>query len=155
MTDYTDERLAPDQRTLLEAHLKNCPACRNFAASMKETAGVFASVKPVSLDRDKIWQKIIDDIEQEKTPSMIYEPLRQVSILDKIFRAVKPSYVLVSAAIVIVITTFYFQRLPVETAKNQEKEDQVEYLVSVVDEVASLDESEGEGFGTSIEEYFL
>ena len=153
LTDYVDNELAPDKRTLLETHLMNCPACRNLASSIKETAGILADGKRVSLDRDKIWQKITAEIASEKSPSIIYEPRRQMSLLEKIFPVARPAVVGVGLVLLIVLTTFYFK--PVNTAKLQEQEEGIEYLAYTVDAIDTIDDVESDGFGTSIEEYFL
>ena len=154
LTDFSDNELSPDKQKMLETHLATCLACRNLAAGIKECSGVLSGAERISLDRDKIWQRIVAEIDAEKTSSVIYEPVRGVSVWEKLFAAVKPAYVLASLGLVILLTSFVVRRPPVVTVQLQEKEEEVQYLAYVIDQFAA-DESEGDNLGTSIEEYFL
>jgi len=152
LTDYTDNELTADKRRLVEMHLKDCLACRNFSLSVKETAGAVTNIQRVSLDQEKIWQQIRTEIDQEKSPSLIYKPRHRVSIWEKIF--LRPAYAGAGMALVVLLTIFYFHRLPGKMAKQQEKVEDIQYLSDVVKDLA-LDESEGDSSSSSLEEYFL
>lgn len=153
MTDYVDSELAPEKQKLLEAHLKDCPACRSLAVGLKESAEILAGSDRVVLDRERIWKKVMEGIGEKSAPSIIYEPLPRPSPTQSLLRRFKPALVFVSLVLVVLLSALYVQRRPIQTVNPQEQEEEIEYLAYVVDSVE--DDPDGDGFGTSLEDYFL
>src|SRR5262245_45979686 len=127
LTDYADGQLGPEKQQLLDSHLRDCIACRNLAASIKESSGTLSNLPRIALDREKIWQKISAEIGNVKAPSIVYEPDRRVSILNKLFPRLKPAFVGMSLVFLNLTAIIYAQYKRVETANLKEKEEEVLY----------------------------
>lgn len=49
MTDYLEDALAPADRTRLEAHLEDCPHCREYLAQLRTTIAAARDLDPGEL----------------------------------------------------------------------------------------------------------
>ena len=58
ITDYLDDRLTSQQKTLIEAHLKECVACREFLAVVKKTVVAPFERSESHVPPESIWQRI-------------------------------------------------------------------------------------------------
>jgi anti-sigma factor RsiW len=50
LTDYLEEALAPADRARLEAHLAECPHCREYLAQLRTTIATVGMAGPDDLD---------------------------------------------------------------------------------------------------------
>ncbi len=72
LDDYVADRLAPATRRAFDAHLEQCPACRNYLASYRQTMEMSKDARdaddasPPPMPR-AVMRAILDAIEQNAT----------------------------------------------------------------------------------------
>jgi anti-sigma factor RsiW len=54
MTDYLDNRLAPDDRARLDGHLADCPHCSEYLAQLRVTIDALGYVTPDDLSAEAL-----------------------------------------------------------------------------------------------------
>ena len=52
VTDYLEGALAPRDHARLEAHLADCPHCREYLAQIRQTIAAMGRVEPEELEAD-------------------------------------------------------------------------------------------------------
>ncbi|MBF0478959.1 MAG: zf-HC2 domain-containing protein [Candidatus Omnitrophica bacterium] len=155
LTDYIDNQMDEKQKNMIETHLAQCIGCQEFTALVKKTV-----VEPfIQAERfvpsENVWIEIKDNIMQEQSVKPgLWDALTDG--MSNLLRAWKPGLVFASMAMLILGAgllrqySIYDQEL-----KSAKAVETMEYLSSVTQtqEGGAIDESEG--FGTTIEKYFL
>jgi len=168
LTDYVDGEMAEDKKILLDGHISECKKCREFLSLVKETTvAPLGNAKRDNLSEDVIWSKIREEIHSEE--DLVYEegPGFFERIRDMLFSP-QPAFALGTfAVILLLVMTANFNRQQVQLVKNNQVQQvaliqnksestedesfsQEEYLAYFFEENDSY-----EGYGTSLESYFL
>ena len=158
LTDYLDRELAEEQRAALEAHLAQCPRCREFAEKALKVA-----VEPFEqLERLKpspqLWANIKEAIKGAPQPDAREAPDDFWERLKQLFYFPRPALVLATA---VLVTIMLLAVLPKQIGQNHiaqvdsVAEDEIEYLAALMEGTERIDLDENGGYGTAIEEYFL
>ena len=164
LTDYLDGEQWEERSIEVEKHLTACSACRDFATQVKEkTVLPLQQSKPIQVDEEVIWQNIKAEIETEDRPLEGYRPSFFASWAEHL-RAFwgRPKVVWSFARVALLLAIMVLQFKVVydgRMAKQKAAQEEVQYLAYVVEEFmfeeSNGDETNGAGFGTAIEEYFL
>ena len=151
MTDYIDGELAQEAFLKIKEHLAGCIACREFYETVKARVDVpFKEADRIKPPED-LWEKVEERIAAERAPAQRPD---LAEILSRVFSLRRP--VLAAVSILVLIAVFfggnrYMQYRNYNLSKDY-LDQQVSYLLGS-DENGENDN--GNGFGTSIEEYFL
>jgi anti-sigma factor RsiW len=100
---YFDQEVTEEERSLVEGHLQDCPACRDALHSMESFRNLIKSPVEEAVGRENfpwVWQKIERGIQLEERPT-IWESLR--SWLDTPHLLKKRVMIPAVAAVVILI----------------------------------------------------
>ncbi|OGX35455.1 MAG: hypothetical protein A3C36_01710 [Omnitrophica WOR_2 bacterium RIFCSPHIGHO2_02_FULL_52_10] len=158
LTDYLDRELSAQRRASLEAHLTQCPGCREFAEQARKGA-----VEPFEqLERLKpspqLWANIKEAIEEDPQPAVRGALVDFWERLKLLFYFPRPALALATVVLMIVMLLAV---LPKPIGRNHiaqvesVAEEEVEYLASLMEGTESMDSDGNGGYGTAIEEYFL
>jgi len=170
LTDYLDNEMPQDKQKELENHLASCAECKEFLALAKKAAiEPLANSKIANLFQDIIWSKIQKEIQAEKESLIDYDPtLGFLEKLKSIMFFSKPRLAFSTFAVIavlIIVFNISYQQIDlgqnnqVKTAAlNNQKvidtgsavNEREEYLSYLLDQ-----ENDYEGYGTSLESYFL
>ena len=154
ITDYIDGQMGDKQRSFIDQHLTQCPACAGYLSIIKQTA-----VNPfVNASKDVpeklLWSRIKQTIEEEQQQQL--EVSLQPNFWERIRSAVhipRPAFALATIITMIFMigsTGQLFLTAPVVKTNGQ---DQVEYLSSLMEEPVAM--NNGNDPQTPIEQYFL
>jgi len=149
LTDYIDGELDRETSSRVEEHLSGCAACRTFYETVKaRTEAPFRDAEDIK-PPEGLWERIEAEISRQNAP--LQRP-DLAEVLSSIFSLKKP--VLAAVSILVLIAVFfggsrYMQYRNYNLAKDY-LDQQVSYLLG-----ADENGENGNGFGTSIEEYFL
>jgi len=146
ITDYLDREINAEKKKLVEAHLAECSACREYMIAVSKSAvEPFKKVEIVTPPLS-VWRRIKEAIESESSlfpvPRVFYIP-RPVFAM---------ATVVVLALFIGIFTKFYINSHEVARLQSQEE---VEYLASLFAENSYASNGEDTGYGTAIEEYLL
>ena len=75
---YFDQEVTDDERTLVEGHLPDCPACRETLHSMERVRNLIKSPVEAAIEKESfpwVWQKIEREIGLKERPT-VRESLR-------------------------------------------------------------------------------
>ena len=159
LTDYLDQELSAQQRSLLDAHLAQCPECRAFAEKAQQVA-----VEPFKrLERlepsPQLWANIKEAIERVgPQPAVQGEGVDIWEKVKQLFYFPRPALALLSTVLMIVMLLAV---LPKQAGWNlfgrgdRAAEKEIEYLASLVEGTENMDSDANGGYGTAIEEYLL
>jgi len=80
LLSYSARRLSPESTAILEAHMKVCPACREFGDGQRALWEALDSweARPVSADFNRRLYRRIDEEERTGWWSRLFSPLRPV-----------------------------------------------------------------------------
>jgi len=170
LTDYLDGEMSQDQKDVLEKHISSCSECKRFLFAAKETVvEPFVNSKKDYLSESVVWEKIQEEIQDEKEAAYAYaEESGFLKRVKDILFSPKPAFALGTfAVILLLIVTVNSSRQQVQLVKNN----QVQQIVLIQDQSESeevetfsqeeylayfLEENDNyEGYGTSLESYFL
>jgi len=155
LTDYIDGRMDEKRKLDLESHIEGCHACKKFYMTAKKALEGLSTVRDRQMPPEFVWYRIREAILTEKQGKENFV----TALLGKfkyIFSIPNPTFALATAfALLLVVATI--ARLHVvnqEAVQNASREnaEYLYYLGAPAEEVSSNGEN---GFGTSIEEYFL
>jgi len=151
LTDYIDGRLDDATKKEIDALIDQDPELTEFLnAVMKNAQEPFSDVQDVQ-PPERVWQNIREQIEVSQTPSILEDFLDRIKLL---WARPRLSFALGSVATVLIaflwVGTSQFRNTP--APYNSEHVENLMYLAGgeMVDP-----EDISNGFGTSIEEYFL
>ena len=154
ITDYIDGQMGDKQKSFIDQHLVQCPACAGYLSSIKKVA-----VSPfVNASKDVpdqlLWVRIKQTIEEELQQQL--EASLKPNFWERIRLAVhipRPAFALATIVTMIFMigsTGQLFFSAPVVKINGQ---DQVAYLSSLIDE--PVDMNNGSDSQTPIEKVFL
>jgi len=157
LTDYSDKEIRPEQRGLIEKHLAQCKACREFVSMVRKSAmDPFRKVK-TQRSLDPIWHRIKETIEVETQQET--RPYPVPDLIDKLKNFIyipRPVFavatVMVAVLVLGIFTKLYIDKQEIAMVRSEE---QVEYLAHLFGENGYALNGEDAGYGTAIEEYFL
>jgi anti-sigma factor RsiW len=103
---YFDQEVTPEEKSLIEGHLPNCPACRMALESMENLRILIKSPVEDAVEKETfpwVWEKVERGIQQKERPSL-WESLW--SWLDATsLRKRKPLIPVVAAAVILILVT--------------------------------------------------
>ena len=155
LTDYIDNEMNDEERIRLSIHFSRCHGCKEFFETVKNTVvEPFVNAKKIE-PPGFIWQRVKEAIaaEQQEKPGFaagILEKLKSVFYIPK--PALAMSTVTALVLIVVLMSTFNFSN---REALETNREDKAEYSVYSVETPVSALLNNDDGFGTSVEKYFL
>ncbi len=149
LTDYIDGELDQEMKGPLEAHLRSCPECREFAGEVKaQLVAPFKDAPRAAVPED-LWRSIEESIVQESE-----ETQPAVSWFDRLIQSLvlpRLAPVVLSFILFASVGLWAFNRQAPQTVNG----DSSEYAAYVMDSVSELAETGSDVLGTSIEQYFL
>ncbi len=150
LTDYIDGELDKDVKVRLEAHLRVCAHCREFADEVKAQLVVpFKQTQRVSVPED-LWRSIEESIAQENE-----EMQPAANWIDRLVQSLTlPRLVPVFLSLILFISAGLWI-LNSHQGSQVAGNDSGEYVADILDSVSELAEIDNDNFGTSIEQYFL
>ncbi|MEE9605655.1 MAG: zf-HC2 domain-containing protein [Candidatus Scalindua sp.] len=155
LTDYLDGQVNEEQKRQIEKHLASCGPCKEYELLAKKTViDPFNNAKRIR-PSEVVWHKIKEQIEEEQQE--LASPFADLIRRIKSFLYVpKPAFVVATIMVVLLIIVTII-KLPSEKQEivKVSPEKQIEcmtYLLRVFNQDST---NETNGFGTSIEEYFL
>jgi len=154
LTDYLDDQMSKEQITQLEEHLTACLECREFAIDARK-----AVIEPFEHSQkaepsEQVWQNIKEVISEEQESDGF------VSLWDR-FKGVvfipKPAMAFTTVIIALLAVTVAFDHYnqQYQTTQQVAKQDQMENIDYVLDELAIYSEENNFYETTGIEDYFL
>jgi len=157
LTDYSDKEIKPEQRELIEKHLAQCKACREFASMVRKSAmDPFRKVK-TQRPLDSIWHRIKETVEVEAQQET--RPYPVPNLIDKLKNFIyipRPVFAVATVMVAVlalgIFTKLYINKQEITRVRSEE---QVEYLAHLFGENGYALNGEDVGYGTAIEEYFL
>jgi anti-sigma factor RsiW len=70
---YFDQEVTPEEKSLIEGHLPNCPACRMALESMENLRILIKSPVEEAVEKETfpwVWEKVERGIQQKERPSL-------------------------------------------------------------------------------------
>ena len=101
---YFDQEVTDDERTLVEGHLPDCPACRETLHSMERVRNLIQSPVEEAVETENfpwVWQKIEREIRLKEKPTL-WESFRSWLDITPLFKR----RVLIPAVVAIAILIF-------------------------------------------------
>lgn len=151
LTDYLDDQMDKSQRKYLEEHLSSCPQCLEFAQAAKRSAfdPFVGADKPNP--SESVWLNIQESIlaQQQGKGNVLVDFWERFK-----FSAPVPRPAFAFAAVitmVLAVGTLTEYRLHQKVSVKE----QIEYLDSLANPSEGISVNGGQGFGTSVEQYFL
>ena len=150
LTDYLDGELDKDVQIRLAAHLDVCVQCREFVKEARAQLVVpFAKAPRAGVPED-LWRSIEQNIAEESEEAR--PAVNWIDRLAQSFALPRLAPVILSFILFIAAGVWLLSgRQDTQIAGN----DPGEYVAYVVDSVDELAQTDTNGFGTSIEQYFL
>ncbi len=151
LTDFIDEQLAARQQKQIEAHLKDCPRCREFAAhARKIVAEPFLRAEKIE-PPETLWLGIRERLSAERDRTARG---RIVALLEKLTALVPAPAAAFALALIFVMTLAagVTSKMVISQKKTAER---IEYLAYLNRSSTGTSGSTEQGLGTLIEEYFL
>jgi anti-sigma factor RsiW len=155
LTDYIDNEMGAAQKERLGAHLDDCPGCKVFFETVEHTVvRPFAGAKRVE-PPEFIWQEIKGAImseQREKPCSFLCVLGRLESFLHGFRPALALSTIAALALIAAIAVTLKLNRNEVAMSGRERLYEYSEYSIEYSG--GAIAES-NDGFGTTVEEFFL
>jgi len=154
LTDYLDGQIDPKKKGIVESHLKECAACREFLVTATE-----AVIKPFDhsesrVPPESIWQGIQDVIHREQEVEVsnpFYDVLERMKVLLTMPRTMRA---MATVAVVLLITVTLFKGINYRQQQiARASQEEMEYL-SYLSGTSEMLDGNG-GYDTDIEAYFL
>jgi len=154
ITDYIDGQMEDKQKSFIDQHLAQCPACAGYLSSIKKIA-----VNPfVNASKDVpdqlLWAQIKQTIEEEQQHQL--EVIMKPNFWER-FRLVvhipRPAFALATVATLVFMIGLTNQLVMNNQMMKINAQDQVMYLSSLIEEPVGT--SNGNDLGTPIEKVFL
>ena len=143
LTDYMDGETSPELSKKIEEHLITCETCRDLYAAVKERT-VLPLREAESIDPPEgLLGLVRDRISAKKQPAILFNIS---SFLKPVYLMGKPALVAVSI-LLIVLAGVKYQQVRDHALTKDFLEQQMTYFDDT--------NGNGNGFGTSIEEFFL
>ena len=125
---YFDQEVTDDERTLLEGHLPDCPACRETLHSMERVRNLIQSPVEEAVETENfpwVWQKIEREIRLKEKPTL-WESFRSWLDITPLFKR----RVLIPAVVAIAILVFVAAPLLFKKSTSYPGPSVVEYVES-------------------------
>ena len=125
---YFDQEVTDDERTLVEGHLPDCPACRETLHSMERARNLIQSPVEEAIETENfpwVWQKIEREIRLKEKPTL-WESLRSWLDITPLFKR----RVLIPAVVAIAILVFVAAPLLFKKSTSYPGPSVVEYVES-------------------------
>lgn len=165
LTDYLDGEM--EDKSLVEQHLASCVACKEFLALARQVVEPLENAQKSFLSQEEVWSRIQEEISAEEAFEPVDEP--EFDLWERLISWVsspRPVFAMSTFAVVIVsILVFSLNGPKVELAKklpaSQQELSQTKAIAILADSqeeyLAYLfnEDEEAEGYGTSMETYFL
>jgi anti-sigma-K factor RskA len=152
LTDYLDGQLSIEHKKQIDGHLANCQACSAFVAAARQAVfEPFAAAERLK-PSDSVWAGIEAAIEDEHRKADVWTDLWEN--LKSWGFVPRP----VMAAALVMVTVLAIGTLnQFRVRQEANAADASEYLDSLADVPGeiSLNDDDGKGFGTAVEQYFL
>jgi len=146
LTDYIDDEASDGLRETVDKHLKECAACREYYALIREKIVHPLDKRAFIKTPPEVWRnirsKIYKDPAAYETPGIL-QRIRERIVFNK------PAIVFASFLLMIILGT-KGARIYTDNMSRDFMERQMLYLAGVEDE-----NGDSSGFSTSIEEYFF
>ncbi len=155
LTDYIDNEMDGEEKIRLDIHFADCHVCKEFFEAVKNTVvKPFANANKIE-PPEFIWHRLKEAIivRQQKKLSFVdslLEKLKSVFYIPK--PALAMSTIMALALIAALTATLRFSN---KEALETNREDQAEYSAYSIEAPVSALSNNDEGFGTSVEKYFL
>ena len=159
LTDYADRQVNEEQKEQIEKHLASCGHCKEYELAARKTViDPFNNAERLN-PPEAVWHKIKEKIE-EKQLQELTSPFADLIRRIKSFLYVPKPALAVATIIVALLIMVTIIKLPSE---NQEivkvnlenQENQIECMTHLLRMFNQDSMNENNGFGTSIEDYFL
>ncbi len=155
LTDYLDGQISQEQKEQLEMHLAGCSRCRDLETiARKAVIEPFNAAERVS-PPETLWHQIKEQIEQGQEQAA--GPLVDFMVrIRNAFHMRKPALAVVTMMVILLIAVMLLK-----TPANHQGmvslnlEEQIEYMAGLVKGSNHVSMDQDEGYGTSMEEYFL
>jgi anti-sigma factor RsiW len=150
LTDYIDGEMKEPQKRQLEEHLLHCVRCQEYAAAaQKSVVEPFLDGKNFTPPAS-FWSRIEEEIRSrqlEKTES-VFDWWRGFQFAPRpVFAA--------AMGIILILFVGAINHVRINNQEARKGQDQIEYLAALIDTPGDIYSNDENGFGTTIEEYFL
>ncbi len=153
LTDYQDGRFGEDENNIVEEHIATCSLCSEFANSVDKIVTPFKAARPLE-PPPELWNTIRTAIAEEKQKKDQPRPGILQWLID-CFIMPKPALALASVLSVLLITSIFFHNGDKTNQNAFNPEEQLDYLVYLLDYETPNNNGQSGDLGTPIEEYFL
>lgn len=155
LTDYLDGELDNVQKESLHRHLAQCWLCKKFSIRAQQaTDELFANTSRVN-PPDFIWNRVKEAILAKRHKKVNFVDHLFIK-LKYLFHIPKPSLVVASVITFILMMGIAIQfKVINQRVVNNGRQEQAGYLTFSAGESTDVAMSTVDGFGTSIERYFL
>ncbi len=157
ITDYLDRQVNEEQKEQIEEHLASCRHCKEYELAARKTViDLFNNAERLR-PPEAVWHKIKEKIEEEQELTSPFADLirRIKSFLYVPKPALAVATIIVALLIMVTIIKLPSENQEIMKANLENQENQIEcitYLLRVFNQDSM---NENNGFGTSIEDYFL
>lgn len=149
LTDYVDDCLDPSQKKEIDEHIGRCAHCMSFKqAVIQTTVEVFKGMERRQVPAD-LWGKI--EASLESGPEHVPDTISWRESIRALFANRVPVYAM-SVLLLFIGLGMFNQRNIHQVKLNQQSQ---EFLVSVMNASSSILISDGEDYGTNVEQMFL
>jgi len=147
LTDYLDDQLNPDQKNHIDQHLAQCPVCLDFTAAARKTV-----VEPFLHSKElepssSVWSGIKESIlaQEERTNVFVSWWKKNQSLA-----LPRPAMAFAGALVFVFLVggLNHFKHSAQKATNN-------EYWESLAETPMALSFNDGDGFETTVEQYFL
>ena len=150
LTDYLDGQMGDKQKKVVDQHLAHCSSCKKFHMAVRQTESeLFAKserLDPPEFLWDRIKETLLDEQQTAESPVG-----RCWAGLKNILPVPPPAFAIASAiALILMIGVVIQIRM-----SGRELLQPTEYVADGTAGMAGVSHVVQEGFGTSLEEYFL
>lgn len=170
LTDYVDGYLDTNVQEQVEAHLKTCTTCHEFAQSVqKQLIAPFSNLETKEAP-EAVWQNIKATIEPEVERLSTFEVV--IRFLGSLQSLRQAPFLLASVVLIIGLTfvilksekpslqlaqqhTRIEQQVVSEQISVEEESNAQSYLAYIADDYEEVYDIVEDGYGTALEEYFL
>lgn len=152
LTDYIDGEITEEKKREVEQHLLHCAGCREYAAAARKSAVEPFLVEKQVVPPEGLWARIEEKIinEQRDRRGFGEEFLSRLE-----FFSALPRPALVVTGVMLVLLIGGINQVWNHYQEAKKEQEQVNYLLALVDTSVDSAMNGEDGFGTSIEEYFL
>ncbi len=155
LTDYLDGCMRGEAKEELEAHLLQCPRCREFASQARQE--VIEPFEQIEREQtpETVWANIKESLEEREALPDVFHSFRPWPDILKKLVIPRPAWVLASLLFLVIMTFVVRQHSLNQTYVETQSKEHVEYLAFMIGYPDSLNGEDQGGYGTYIEEIFL